>query len=97
MNTEMILGLFLFVVVVVAASIYFTKFINDKKVDISKVPDSSLRPVLQKLIDKLEVMELEDKKNRDKISALQVMSGIDREQTKYLSANVNALVKPSST
>lgn len=90
----MILGLFLFAVVVVAASIYFTKFTNDKKVDISKVPDSDLRPVLQKLIDKLEFMELEDKKNRDKISALQVMSGIDREQTKYLSANVNALVKP---
>lgn len=93
----MILGLFLFAVVVVAASIYFTKFVNDKKVDISKVPDSALRPLLQKLVDKLEVMELEDKKHRDKISALQVMSGIDREQAKYLSANVNALVKSSGS
>ncbi len=62
---------------------------NEKKVDVSNVPDKSLRPLVEKLSKKLEDMELQDKQLKERISALQLMSGIEREQTKYLTANVN--------
>jgi hypothetical protein len=62
---------------------------NDKKVDISDVPDKALVPLVEKLSKKLEDMELRDKQLKEKISSLQLMSGIEREQTKYLTANVN--------
>ena len=62
---------------------------NQKKIDISNVPDKALVPLVEKLSKKLEDMELQDKQLKEKISALQLMSGIEREQTKYLTANVN--------
>lgn len=62
---------------------------QDKKVDLSGVPDKALRSLVEKLSKKLEDMELQDKQLREKISALQLMSGIEREQTKYLTANIN--------
>lgn len=62
---------------------------NEKKVDISNVPDKALRPLVEKLSKKLEDMELQDKQLKERISALQLMAGIEREQTKYLTANVN--------
>lgn len=62
---------------------------NEKKVDISNVPDKALRPLVEKLSKKLEDMELQDKRLKERISALQLISGIEREQTKYLTANVN--------
>lgn len=62
---------------------------QDEKVDISVVPDKTLRPLVEKLSEKLEDMKLQDKQLKEKISSLQLMSGIDREQTKYLTANVN--------
>lgn len=65
---------------------------HEKKVDVSNVPDKDLRLLVEKLSNKLEDMELQDKKLKEKISALQLMSGIDREQTKYLTANVNKTV-----
>lgn len=87
----MVLALLLLVTAIVAFTMYFTN-VKDKKIDITNVPDSKLRDLVQVLTNKIEEMEFEDKNNRDRISALEVMSGIDREQTKYLSANVNALV-----
>ena len=62
---------------------------QDEKVDISVVPDKTLRPLVEKLSEKLEDMKLQDKQLKEKISSLQLMSGIEREQTKYLTANVN--------
>lgn len=62
---------------------------NQKKIDISNVPDKALVPLVEKLSKKLEDMELQDKQLKEKISALQLMSGIEREQTKYLTANDN--------
>jgi cytochrome c-type biogenesis protein CcmH/NrfG len=62
---------------------------QDEKVDTSVVPDKTLRPLLEKLLEKLEDMKLQDKQLKEKISSLQLMSGIEREQTKYLTANVN--------
>ncbi len=70
---------------------------NEKKVDISNVPDIALRPLVEKLSKKLEDMELQDKQLKERISALQLMSGIEREQTKYLTANVNKTLYNTST
>lgn len=70
---------------------------NEKKVDISNVPDKALRPLVEKLSKKLEDMELQDKQLKERISALQLMSGIEREQTKYLTANVNKTLYNTTT
>lgn len=65
---------------------------NEKKADISNVSDKALRSLVEKLSKKLEDMELQDKQLKERISALQLMSGIEREQTKYLTATVNKTI-----
>jgi hypothetical protein len=62
---------------------------HHENLDTSDIPDKALRPLIEKLSKKLEEMELRDKQLKERISALQLMSGIEREQTKYLTANVN--------
>lgn len=89
MNTLTFLSVFLIVAVVISISLMYYARQGENKVDLSGVPDDALRALVQKLTNKIEEMEFEDKKLRDKISALQTMSGIEREQTKYLTANVN--------
>lgn len=89
MNTLTFLSVVLLVVSVFSISLVYYARQGENKVDLSGVSDDALRALIQKLTDRIEEMEFEDKKLRDKITALQTMSGIEREQTKYLTANVN--------
>lgn len=89
MNTLTFLSVFLLVAGVVSISLMYYSRQGENKVDLSSVSDDDLRALVQKLTNKIEQMEFEDQKLRDKITALQTMSGIEREQTKYLTANVN--------
>lgn len=89
MDIQSSVVLFLVIAAIVTVSIFMSMQKKEKKIDISEVPNDSLRPLVQKLLDKIENMELQDIKLRDQIAALQLMSGIEREQTKYLTANVN--------
>jgi uncharacterized membrane protein (Fun14 family) len=89
MNTLTFLSVVLLVVSVFSISLAYYARQGENKVDLSSVSDDAIRALVQKLTNKIEEMEFEDKKLRDKITALQTMSGIEREQTKYLTANVN--------
>ncbi len=89
MNTLTFLSVVLLVAGVFSISLVYYANQGENKVDLSSVSDDDLRALVQKLTNKIEEMEFEDKKLRDKITALQTMSGIEREQTKYLTANVN--------
>lgn len=89
MNTLTFLSVVLLIAGVVSISLVQYARQGENKVDLSSVSDDDLRSLIQKLTNKIEEMEFEDKKLRDKITALQTMSGIEREQTKYLTANVN--------
>jgi competence protein ComGC len=97
METLIILSIIFVCAIVVAFLLmaFFPK--HEEKVDISGVPDKDLRPLVEMLTKKLEDMELQDKKLKEKISALQLMSGIEREQTKYLTANVNKTLSVTSS
>ena len=89
MNTLTFLSVVLLVVGIVSISLVYYARQGENKIDLSNVSDDALVSLVQKLTDKIEKMEFEDKKLRDKIIALHTMSGIEREQTKYLTANVN--------
>ncbi len=89
MNTLTFLFVVLLIVGVFSMGLVHYARQGENKVDLSSVSDDALRALVQKLTNKIEEMEFEDKKLRDKITALQTMSGIEREQTKYLTANVN--------
>tara|TARA_B110000858_G_C17744573_1_gene446642 strand:- start:506 stop:796 length:291 start_codon:yes stop_codon:yes gene_type:complete len=89
MNTLTFLSVVLLVVGIVSINVIYYARQGENKIDLSNVSDDALVSLVQKLTDKIEKMEFEDKKLRDKITALQTMSGIEREQTKYLTANVN--------
>ena len=58
-------------------------------IDTSVIRDEPLKVLIEQLSDKIDDMTLEDKKNKDKIAALQLSDGVSREQTKYLTATVN--------
>ena len=60
-----------------------------KRIDPDVVPDAPLRTLIQQLSDKIDGVTLENRKNKDKIDALQLSDGVSREQTKYLTATVN--------
>lgn len=64
---------------------------NEKKekLDVSNAFEKQIVSLIEKLSKKLEDMEVQDKRLNEKIAALQLMSGIEREQTKYLTTNVN--------
>ena len=62
---------------------------ENKRIDPAVVPDEPLRTLIQQLSDKIDDMTLEDRKNKDKIAALQLSDGVSREQTKYLTATVD--------
>lgn len=94
METLTILAILLACAVVLTFLLVMFMPKHDKKhhrenLDTSDIPDKALRPLIEKLSKKLEDMELRDKQLKERISALQLMSGIEREQTKYLTANVN--------
>lgn len=71
---------------------------NEKKekLGVSDAFETQLMTLIEKLSKKLEDMEVQDKRLNEKIAALQLMSGIEREQTKYLTANVNKTLYSSS-
>jgi hypothetical protein len=95
METLTILAIFLACAVIATFLLMMFMPKHEKKhkhhenLDTSDIPDKALRPLIEKLSKKLEEMELRDKQLKERISALQLMSGIEREQTKYLTANVN--------
>tara|TARA_B100001287_G_C22672916_1_gene526149 strand:- start:1613 stop:1909 length:297 start_codon:yes stop_codon:yes gene_type:complete len=60
--------------------------------DVSDVPVTELRSLIEKLSRRLEDAERRDKLLNEKISNLQLTSAIDREQAKYLTANVNRTI-----
>ena len=51
-----------------------------------------LRVLVVELIKKLEGMAISDRDLKNQIQALQSLSGVNREQIKYLTSNVNSLV-----
>ena len=60
--------------------------------DGSDVPIAELRSIIERLSRRLEDAERRDKLLNEKISNLQLTSAIDREQAKYLTANVNKTI-----
>lgn len=62
---------------------------KNENLDISTAADEDLRSLVDRLSRKIEDMERQDNKLKDEISSLQLMSGIEREQAKYLTAAVN--------
>lgn len=60
--------------------------------DVSDVPVAELRSLIERLSRRLEDAERQDKLLNEKISNLQLTSAIDREQAKYLTANVNRTI-----
>tara|TARA_B100001175_G_scaffold304008_1_gene299577 strand:+ start:1524 stop:1814 length:291 start_codon:yes stop_codon:yes gene_type:complete len=80
------------VIVAIGLSVYvFYQTINKENriIDPVVVPNAPLRTLIQQLSDKIDDVTLEDRKNKDKIAALQLSDGVSREQTKYLTATVN--------
>jgi len=55
----------------------------------SDLSADELHSLIEKLKKKIEEMELKDIQTARKIKDLQLSEGIEREQTKYLTANVN--------
>lgn len=94
MNNLTILSLILAVTVLIMFLVMFLKpnyepKENENENENESATNKELKSLIQKMSNKLDDMELQDKQSKEKISALQLMSGIEREQTKYLTANVN--------
>lgn len=56
--------------------------------------ESELKSLVNELYNKIKYMKEEDSRLKEKLSALHFEAGIQREQTKYLTANVNKTVVP---
>lgn len=85
----------LLIIAVVLGSVYIFIYLPNNpepKIDVKTIPDDSLRPLVGKLMNKIEELQLQDFKQKNQIFALQQMAGIEREQSKFLTANVNKLV-----
>ena len=91
-------GLITVVIAILVFAMYFTKNKSpeamlemDKEFpEVTKdMSEEDLKSLVNKLYSKMKDMKEEDARLRDKIKALHLEAGIQREQTKYLTASVN--------
>ena len=91
-------GLIAVVIAIFVLDMYFTKNkspeamveMNKEVVEMTDdMSEEDLKTLVRRLYSKMKDMKEEDARLRDKIKALHLEAGIQREQTKYLTASVN--------
>lgn len=91
-------GLIAVVIAIFVFAMYFTKNkspeamveMNKEVVEMTDdMSEEDLKTLVRRLYSKMKDMKEEDARLRDKIKALHLEAGIQREQTKYLTASVN--------
>ena len=92
-NQDIALGFLILLFVIVALYFLTRQSPKESRYEYAEQVDGEdSSKIIESLIQKIKFMEQEDAKLRSQINLINLQSGIQNEQTKYLTANVNGTI-----